>query len=353
MKGNEKFIKELTENQRRVYVDAVQLYEAYLEAMRERRSYTGGMRWKTVKGRDYLYRYRDRLGHGKSLGPRSAESEKILADFRRKKEQSEERLSSLRQRLSEQARFCKAALLGRVPRVVTNVVRILEQHGLMGRNLTVVGTNALFAYEAAAGTFFDRPITATTDMDILWDTRSKLTLVSHPDIIRSGLLGLLQKTDRSFEASRAGGFRAVNKDGYMVELIKPLPKPPWKPDPRSVGDAGDLVAAEIPSLQWLVSSPKFTCVVIGEDGFPARMVVPDPRAFAVHKLWLSRQRNRDPVKKNRDHAQAVAVASLILRYLPQYPFQEYQLRMFPKEVMDGATAFLKDLPTAAGLDLED
>ncbi len=73
--------KEMSDNQRRVYLDAVQLYEAFISAFQKSRSYRGGMHWKKAKGRQYLFKTRDRYGYGESLGPRSAETEKILAAF--------------------------------------------------------------------------------------------------------------------------------------------------------------------------------------------------------------------------------------------------------------------------------
>jgi hypothetical protein len=100
------------------------------------------------------------------------------------------------------------------------------------------------------------------------------------------------------------------------------------------------VAAEIHNLQWLLSAPKFSRVVIGEDGFPATMVAPDPRAFALHKLWVRQQDDREPVKKSRDQNQALAVAQLIIRYLPQYRFRTAELRMFPADVVQIAKAFI-------------
>jgi hypothetical protein len=89
---------------------------------------------------------------------------------------------------------------------------------------------------------------------------------------------------------------------------------------------GDQYILVAPAYQWLISSPKFSQVVIGEDGYPASLVVPDPRAFALHKLWLSEQSDREPVK-------GLAVAQLIIQYLPQYQFNTSELRMFPKDVV--------------------
>jgi hypothetical protein len=311
----------------------VQLYEAFISAYRKSRSYRGGMHWKKAKGRQYLFKTRDRYGYGESLGPRSDETEKILADFRKAKKEAKDRLATLKQRLNEQSRFCKAAMIQRVPRIVTGVLRVLEQRNLLGQNILVIGTNAMYAYEAAAGVFLDRPLTATRDMDILWDVRRKLTLFAEDDTDRKDLLDILRKADKSFEPASPGSFRAVNREGYMVDLIKPQSRSLIKKDPVRMGGPGDLKAAEIRSLHWLISSPKFSQVIIGDDGNPVTMVVPDPRAFSIHKDWLSEQVDREPIKKKRDEDQGLAIALIVIKYLPQYRFETSELRMFPKNVV--------------------
>jgi hypothetical protein len=337
------FYREMNDNQRRVFIDTVQLYEAFVVALQKNRSYKGGMHWKKAKGREYLFRSHDRYGYGKSLGPRSPETEKILADFRLAKQQAKNRLSSLQDRLKEQARFCKAAMIQRVPRTVAGILRVLDQHNVLGRNVIVIGTNAMYAYEAAAGVFFDSPMMSTKDVDILWDTRRKLTLFTESDNKPNGLLGIIRKADRSFEAVRSGDFRAVNRDGYIVDLIKPLSKKIMQKEPMRIGSPGDLEAVEIRNLHWLISSPKFAQIVIGDDGMPAPMIVPDPRAFALHKFWLSSQDDREPVKKQRDRGQAIAVGKLVVEHLPQYRFDDSELRMFPLEVVQISTE-LFELP---------
>ncbi len=343
---------EMSDNQRRVFIDTAQLYEAFMAAYHKSRAYRGGMHWKKAKGREYLFRSRDRYGYGKSLGPRSPETENILKEFRKNKQQVKERLESLKNRLKEQARFCKAAMIQRVPRVAAKTLRLLDQQKLLGRNLLIVGTNALYAYEAAAGAYVDTSITATGDLDILWDVRSRLTLVGDNDIDQTGLLGILRKADRSFELSGPRSYRAINRDGYMVDLIKSEPKPILKQERTQMGGSDDLRAAEIKNLHWLISSPKTYQVVIGEDGFPVAMAVPDPRAFSLHKLWLSKQVNREAVKKQRDHDQAIAVASLIVKYLPQYKFKASELRMFPKALLTEAEKSMSDLELPSGFDVE-
>ncbi len=340
-------LTEWSDNQRRIFIDTAQLYDAHRAAFRESRSYRGGMHWKKSKGREYLFRSKDRYGYGKSLGPRSAETERILIDFRNAKGQVMDRLASLKARLKEQARFCKAAYIQRAPRVVTGILRVLDQQQLLGKKVIVIGTNAIYAYEAAAGVFVDNPILATVDMDLLWDIRSPLHLAAGGESpSEAGMLGLLRKADRSFVRIGNQRFRAANKDGYMVDLLKPEPRPIIKRERRRMGGEGDLEAAEIRNLQWLASSPKFRQIVIGEDGYPAAMACPDPRAFALQKFWMSAQPDRNPLKKQRDRNQAIAVAHLVLKYLPQHAFAPQELRMFPKEVVDAATVDLSghDLP---------
>jgi hypothetical protein len=323
-----------------------------MDVFHKSKAYQGGMHWKKAKGREYLFKSRDRYGYGKSLGPRSPETEEILAEFRKNKQKLKERLKDLKSRLKEQARFCKAAMIQRVPRVAAEILRLLDRQKLLGRNVVIVGTNALYAYEAAAGVFFDNPIMATKDLDILWDIRSKLALVADNDVDRSGLLDLLLKADRSFEPLGPRSYRAANRDGYLVDLIKSEPKNILKQERTQMGGPNDLRAAEIKNLHWLVMSPKISQVVIGEDGYPAAISVPDPRSFALHKLWLSNQSNREPVKKKRDHDQGIAVASLIVRYLPQYQFESSEPRMFPKKVLSEAQAHISDSDLPSSFDIE-
>jgi hypothetical protein len=53
--------------------------------------------------------------------------------------------------LKENAHVCKAARLDRVPKLVAAILRLLDGGGLLGKNLMVADTRAMYAYEAAAG----------------------------------------------------------------------------------------------------------------------------------------------------------------------------------------------------------
>ena len=339
---------EMTAEQRRIFVDTQQLHEAFVDAFAANRKYYGGMHWKKAKGREYLFRTRDRYGYGSSLGPRSPKTESIYTEFHKSKKRAVERLKHVKERLREQARFCKAARLGRVPRTVTAILRLLEQHQVLGQNLMIVGTNALYAYEARAGIFLRGGILATRDMDVLWDIRPRLRLFVEDEIDDMGFMGILKKADRSFEMLGERSFRAVNKVGYMVDLLKTAPASVLEKDRRQIGGASDLSAAEIKKMQWLLSAPKLRQVVIGDDGYPAAIIVPDPRAFAVHKIWLSKQPDRESIKKRRDRSQALATIKLVAQYMPDLAFKKKELRMFPKAVVQQTMQVFRDDLMPAG-----
>lgn len=67
---------------------------------------------------------------------------------------------------------------------------------MLGSHIIVIGTNALYASEAISGTLIGSEHVATTDADLLWDTRHSLLLAA-TGVKREGLLGLLRRVDSS------------------------------------------------------------------------------------------------------------------------------------------------------------
>jgi hypothetical protein len=162
----------------------------------------------------------------------------------------------------------------------------------------------------------------------LWDARTSLRLAGH-DVREGGLLAVLRSVDKTFQPVHENAYRAVNSAGFMIDLVKAAPKPPWNSEAAKMVDDDGLVAAEIVNLKWMLSSPKFEATAIGSDGYPVPMVVPDPRAFSIYKLHLSTQSDRDPGKKERDRRQAFAIAELIETRFPHLPFDDVSQLIFP------------------------
>ncbi len=319
----------LSDNQSRMLTDSRQLFAAHEHALENRARFPGSMTWKTVGGAKYLIKILDSHGTQKSLGRESNETVAQYEAFTSCKAAAAERLKSLEGKIGEQARFNKAARLGRVPTVAAKVLRKLHREKLLGRGITVVGTNALYAYEAEAAVIIDRDQTATGDIDLRWDIRQRLQLTG--EVAEAGIMGILKSADTTFE--KTASYRATNADGYFVDLIRPTPTPMGMDDGvQSIGGSGDLAAAEIEGLWWLKNVPALSAIAIAEDGYPVRIAVPHPLAFAAHKKWLSMRDNRDPAKRRRDAAQSSLVIRLVNDYLPMWRYDEQVLHALPADL---------------------
>jgi hypothetical protein len=321
---------ELDGDQVRQLINTEQAYVAFRAAQTQRDRHRGAMAWKRVGGREYLYRKVH--GSWKSLGPRDAETLLVYDRFREGRATARERVASLDEKIRAIAPVNRAMRLGRVPVAAAKILRRLERRGLLGHGLSVVGTNALFAYERMAGGHFAGSETATDDIDLLFDARKRLRMVSATGE-ELGLRDVLRSADTSFEMLSPGSFRAVNAKGFMVDLIKPVPKAASAVEKARIGsDPNDMTAAEIEGLAWLQSSPQIEQIAIDARGFPVRLSVPDPRAYALHKLWLAERPDRDPLKRRRDVRQAAAVTAVVVRYLPQMRFDDPGLAALPEKL---------------------
>ncbi|AXQ96144.1 nucleotidyltransferase domain-containing protein (plasmid) [Cereibacter azotoformans] len=312
-------------------IDMAQLWDAWIAADDLRRhSFRGSVGWEVRNGRDYLYSRK--RGVVKSLGPRSPDTERIHLAFHQGRDANKARLASLSAEMNQQAAVLRALNAGRLPIMAARTLRALRIHD-KSATIRVIGTNALYAYESLAGVMFNSASTATGDVDIPVDDRNRLRLLTETDE-RIGLTRLVQRTvDKSFQSRGTMEFRLTNDKGYMIEFLRPEPPPIYRSMPGADPlEAGDIRPAPIAGLQWLVNAPAVDVVVLDERGFPAPMRCPDPRYWAVHKLWLSARETREPQKKIRDRQQADVMAKLIGDKLPQLPFDERFRRMLPREL---------------------
>lgn len=329
---------ELSDIQVRHLVDLRQVYEAWHATERDvAHKFAGSLIWREVGGTDYLKRKIGRVE--KSLGPRSPKTEAIHSAFTEGRAAARGRLDGLAGSVDVQAALARTVGLGRVPPIVARLLRRLEEVGLMG-HIRVVGTNAMFAYEALAGVMFSADALATSDIDLLVDARHQLKIVVDDGVERT-VMGILQSIDRSFEIVSGRRYRAVNKTGFMVDLIRPELKPAWKSEPGAQPLADDdLDPSPIEGLQWLVNSPPVSALVIDARGFPAHIVVPDPRIWLLHKMWLSKRTMRDPEKKQRDEGQAEIMWDVVSGKLPQYPLGEDFVKGLPGPLRKAAAELM-------------
>lgn len=297
-------ITELTNEQRRQLIDAQQTFSAWRPAAMSLER-MGTMRAQSSKGRQYMYAVWGTVRRSLGRVTPALQQQKVKLDAQRAELAT--RTRGTRARMEAMAPVNRALRLGRAPDIVARILRALDREQLLGSHVIVAGTSALYAYETASGTVIGQQHVATTDADLIWDPKQSLLLAA-TGVRREGIMGVLKRVDRSFSADF--GYNATNRDGYIVDLLCPETG-----DFTTMNAGADLEATPMAGVDWLLEAPPFEQIVIGEDGMPCRIVVPEPRTFALHKLWVSKQDSRTPLKRPRDRAHAAIVASLATKYL--------------------------------------
>lgn len=306
---------ELSDAQKRQYIDAESAFRALEEALQEAASVRGSMFWRLQNGSEYLIRT-SATGLQKSLGPKTADLQIVYERFMQRKADSEERVKSLKASVQQHQRLNRALRVGRTPKDVIAVLQALAAAGLAKHFLTV-GTNALYAYESAAGVRVQTDATATRDMDLLFDTRQRLQFATQLDRLGSSFLAVLRKADKSYRVRQGQRYTVVNQEGYEVDVIRRMAKD-GDPHPMALSDHEDEIwLVQVGSGEALIAGRRFDALVIGTDGHMARMHVPHPLDFVRLKEKLSKSASRDPLKKSKDGLQAQLAQHLVDEYLPQ------------------------------------
>jgi hypothetical protein len=299
-------IKNFTDEQARQLIDLAQHYEVWLEAERDLRALSHRLAWKTIAGKEYLYRIRDRVGNGTSLGPRSVETERQHAEFVVRKDAAIARRAASKAILDQTCKICRALGLPQIAPEAAEIAREADIRGHLGKRLLVCGTTALAAYEVEAGGFIVAAPKSTRDFDVahLADARSGVEPI---------LMPILKAVDATYVTNSERTSQARNADAYEVESMA-APSVA-----RYLARTETPMPIPLPEQEWLLAGDRVSRVVIARDGTPARLVVPDPRWYALQKMWLSRQAKRDSLKRDKDAAQAVAVLDVVVEAMPRFP----------------------------------
>lgn len=307
----------LPDDAQRQYIDARSTYTAWEDARKEALAVRGGMYWKKQGVGEYLIRTGTRNTQ-KSLGLRTPETDAIYTRFTERKAAAEQRLADLKETMTRQQRMNRALYVGRAPNVLVDILQALDKAEL-SEYFTVVGTHALYAYEAAAGVLIAPPeAMATQDVDLLWDTRKRLRFVANMKRLDASMLGLLQRVDPSFRLRSDQHYTAVNSKGFEVDILR---REAIEDDPHPVRlteDEEDFWVVQAKKAGTLLNAAPFSAMVVSANGHMARMHTVPPNTFVRFKRWLAEQPDRAPLKTSRDKLQADIVAALIVDYLPQY-----------------------------------
>jgi hypothetical protein len=312
-------VQPFSDEQLRTLINLRPRYEALIEAERALAKLPYNLVRKRVGEREYLYEVYDRANNGKSLGPMTAEFEQQLADYQATKRDLQMRRRTARDLVGEIGRMARPLQLPMLPSEAGEVLRELDRRGLLDGALLVVGTNCLPAYALeAAGAIADAP-NETQDFDLAW--------IAEEEREAAALWAALKAVDPTFTVNTERQFQARNSKAYEVELlVAPSRQATMHPreQPRPV---------PLPEQEWLLPGRRVDQVVPCRDGTAARLVVPDPRWFALHKLWMSEQAKRNPLKRPKDRKQGIALLNAVAEAMPHYPLDAAFVAELPAELL--------------------
>jgi hypothetical protein len=312
------YIQEIDGNAQRQYIDARSVFTALEEARKNAAEVRGGMFWKTQNGTDYLIRTTTRRGQ-KSLGPRSEHNETIYREFTARKQRVERRVADLRGELERHRKLNKVFHVGRAPDILVEILNKLAASGLADF-FTVIGTHSLYAFEAAAGIRFkaDQAL-ETKDIDLLWDTRKRLSFIAQMEELDISFLGLLREVDPTFDLRKDQLYTAVNSRGFEVDVIRREAKE-GDPHPLRLTDHDDeFYAVQAKRAGILLGGERFSAIIVSSTGRMARMNTVSPVVFARFKRWMADQGDRERIKCQRDLLQAELVEALVADFFPNVP----------------------------------
>jgi hypothetical protein len=263
----------MSPEQRRLVEEMRESTAEFFPLERSRNDFVGGMQWKSVKGYDYLTRYRrDPLTdeqRSTSLGRRSAETEAMHRRFFEGRARLEEQLAVLKPTMATQARMAKALRLTRTPSAVADVLRAVAMTDLI-EHITLIGDAALFAYECEFGVLLPTTLLPAGGVDLLISGfNSNEAADETAEVLRRG--GLKVSPGRQ-------GTGLKTSDGVNIAFVTPhhleRQAERFAEDNYGAGHA----------LAWANEQETFTTMLIDRDGRAAPVSVLDPRAFTLMKF---------------------------------------------------------------------
>ena len=325
-----------SDEQRKTYINTELIYKSYIsKKKRYDKSFRYRMGWQKVKEKEYLFRECLDTKKRKSLGVRSDATEAIYDSFRTQKAELKKSIKESKIVLERQEKISKFTKISRVPNVLINLFRRLNELGLDDK-VIVIGTNSLYAYEAYCGVFIENQYLATFDIDILNKRDKKISIAFKEKIPNRTLKGLLMEIDNTFKESEEAFYRFVNKDEVVVELLNPMR---MKADNESFSGVREII---LDGIKWIESSKLHKQLLIGDSGKCAFITTINPLEYAVYKLWLSVQSYREPMKRDRDLQQSRLVTKLIKEYMLTIDI-ESELKNIKNMSKEAIEAFRKTL----------
>lgn len=308
-----------SDEQLRTLINLRQRYEVWIEAERQLANLPYDLRRKTVDGKTYLYEIFDRSGNGRSLGRMDEAAEEKFETYRTTKQAAQTRIKSVRNALEESGRLYRAMRLPMLSSAAGPILQECDRRNLFGSHLLVVGTNAMAAYAIEAAGILSGAPAETEDFDLAWTAEQ----TEEPETL---LWDMLKAVDPTFTVNTERTFQARNSKAYEVEILVAPSRV------ATLGKRDKPRPVPLPEQEWLLKGEPVDHVVACLDGTPVRIVAPDPRWFALQKLWMSGKETRDPLKRPKDRKQGLALLNAVRDCMPRYPLDNAFLSEIPPEL---------------------
>lgn len=364
-------MNEFSDEAYRVSANLEQAYDALRETAAFALRMPSYMTWRTISGKKYLYQsIGDRKD--KSLGRESEETIKAYNDFLAEKERIDERLESLSQKFAQTAALYRAL---RLPQVMTMPAKILfemDVRGLLDESFIVVGSSAFPAYEIEAGGKFMDGLDETEDFDLSWRPSTGIfpwqnpkiipaagdislsaidTPIHQNEVMQQSLFDVAIEVDKTFSTAMFSGHKLRNKDAFEIDVLCRSGdhfKSEVEDRNKIFGDR--LSPLELEGQDILHLGQKLRHIVVGRNGTPAPLMVPDPRCMAIHKHWLSQRPDRTPQKRRKDSRQAEVLWNAC-HHMPRFPVDDEFIASLPGKWAVVAVGMMKLDQDASSLEL--
>jgi hypothetical protein len=313
-------IRAFSDEQNRLLINLRQRYEVWMAAEQVLAAMPYDLRKKAIKGLTYLYEIFDRGGNGRSLGRWTEAAEARFTDYHTRKAAAKGRLDQTRVTLTESARLYRALRLPLLSSDAGPILREADRRRLLGSHLLVIGTNAMAAYALEAAGLIREAPDETEDFDLAWTFDGQ----ESPESV---VWDMLKAVDPTFAINTERDFQARNAKAYEVELLVA----PSRACTLNATDKPRPIA--LPEQEWLLLGTPVDHVVGCRDGSPARIAAPDPRWFALHKLWMADQPKRNPLKRTKDRKQGIALLNVIAEAMPRFPLDAAFESGLPSELI--------------------
>lgn len=262
---------------------------------------------KAIKGRRYWY-FQKKSGDGgrkqKYVGPETPELLKQIAEHRQTRGDERERRALV-------STLVRSFGLRRPIKEIGDIVAALAKAGVFRLRGVLVGTVAYQAYSPMLGERLPHTILQTGDVDIAQFQNVSVAVEEQLPPV----LDLLRNVDKTFRpVPHIHGKNVTSyaaKGGLRVDFLTPNEgRDTDVPQPLR---AFQTDAEPIRFLDFLIYEPE-PAVLLHDAGI--YVLVPSPQRFAIHKLIVSRRRQRSAAKQDKDIQQSAALLDVLDKKRP-------------------------------------